>query len=210
MNKTENKQVFTDAEYLEKIKKAEIELERVRLASIEYLETLAKVEQAINERKQVMISESKKKRKIVKARKPRNKKSGTTLKCDQCNHIARRLNELEKHKRRHTGEKAFKCDWCNFRFSDKSTLIKHKRIHSGEKPFTCNQCDYKCKTSRELTIHKRRHSGEKPFQCDQCDYSASQSLVSFFAPIRSDEFEKLFFKIIYCGFSTVAPTISVG
>ena len=92
MNKTENKQVFTDAEYLEKIKKAEIELERVRLASIEYLETLAKVEQAINERKQVMISESKKKRKIVKARKPRNKKSGTncnsaikisTIKCKQ-------------------------------------------------------------------------------------------------------------------------------
>ena len=38
MSKTENKPEFSNAEYLEKIREAEIELEKVRLAAIEYLE----------------------------------------------------------------------------------------------------------------------------------------------------------------------------
>ena len=50
---TENKQEFTNAEYQEKIRQAEIELERVRLASIEYLETLAEAERAVKERREI-------------------------------------------------------------------------------------------------------------------------------------------------------------
>ena len=51
MSEIENEQELTDAEYFEKIREAEKELEKVRIASIEYLETLAKTEQAVNERK---------------------------------------------------------------------------------------------------------------------------------------------------------------
>ena len=40
MNKMEIEQVFTDAEYRKKIKQAELRLEKVRIASIEYLEKL--------------------------------------------------------------------------------------------------------------------------------------------------------------------------
>ena len=42
MNNIESNEEFTNAEYLEKLEKAEIELERVRIASIEYLGTSTK------------------------------------------------------------------------------------------------------------------------------------------------------------------------
>ena len=38
--KLESKQEFTDAEYFEKIKEAVLRLEKVRIASVKYLETL--------------------------------------------------------------------------------------------------------------------------------------------------------------------------
>ena len=68
MSNAEIHQEFTNAEYHEKIKHAELELERVRVVAVEYLETLAKAEKAVGERKLVFGNkkQTQKIRKIVK------------------------------------------------------------------------------------------------------------------------------------------------
>ena len=91
------------------------------------------------------------------------------LKCNQCNKCFSKKDDLEWHKRMHTGQKPFECDQCGKRFSLKGNLNQHKKTHSGEKGFKCNYC-YKCFSHKgHLNEHKRIHTGEKPFKCNECD-----------------------------------------
>ena len=71
MSEIGNKQEFTNAEYVNKIIEAEKELERVRIASIEYLDTLAKTEQALNKRKQAIVLEN---AKVLSCKQQKSKK----------------------------------------------------------------------------------------------------------------------------------------
>ena len=123
-------QEFTNTEYREKIFEAEKELERVRIASIEYLETLAKSEQAVQGRKEQSQPRA--------ARENR----GSELKEGR---------ELVKAKK---SEKIFNCDQCDYKTKWSSSLSRHRRTHSGEKPFICDLCDYACAESANLIRHK--------------------------------------------------------
>ena len=90
------------------------------------------------------------------------------LKCNQCNKCFRKKEDLEWHKRMHTGQKPFECNQCGKRFSLKGNLNQHQRTHSVEKSFKCNYC-YKCFSHKgHLNEHKIIHTGEKPFKCNEC------------------------------------------
>ena len=198
-NKMEKEQEFSNAEYIEKIKQAELELGKTKVVAEKYLDNLEKTELVVRQRfenfgsktdcettlpisetNQIGKSNPKKIRKIVKAKRGGPKKSKLKVyKCDQCHYSSKLVGSLKKHKRTHSGEKPFKCDQCVFSCAQSGTLIYHKRRHTGEKPYKCDQCDYSCARSSSLLVHKRRHTGEKPYACDQCHFTciASNHLI---------------------------------
>ena len=163
------------------IEEAERKLGNVKIASIEYLEHLADVAQAVDERfksdeepEEVQtITKEIKKRNVIKGKKLKKKPNQEKrFKCDQCQSIFKMKDQLTRHKRIH--ERVYKCDRCDYQGKGFGNLKTHKLIHSEEKPFKCDQCEYSCKTTSALREHKQRHTGDLPFKCDQCDYKCSK------------------------------------
>uniref|UniRef100_A0A914VS84 C2H2-type domain-containing protein n=1 Tax=Plectus sambesii TaxID=2011161 RepID=A0A914VS84_9BILA len=64
----------------------------------------------------------------------------------------------------HAGNKPFACDWthCQKRFTRSDELQRHRRTHTGEKRFACESCGKKFMRSDHLTKHKRTHGQDVP------------------------------------------------
>lgn len=71
------------------------------------------------------------------------------------------MSALERHYRKHTGQKDFVCDICNAAFARSDTLKLHKRVHSGQKPYTCSACGAHFSDRSYCRRHMRAHRGEQ-------------------------------------------------
>ena len=60
--------------------------------------------------------------------------------CYICGRECTNKKMLDRHIRKHKGEKPFKCDVCEKSFSANSSLRTHFRLHTGEKPYSCKIC----------------------------------------------------------------------
>ncbi|CAL1676682.1 unnamed protein product [Lasius platythorax] len=60
------------------------------------------------------------------------------------------------------------CNFCQKAFNHTGDLNKHRRKHTGERPYTCNKCQQKFSYASNLIRHQRTHSGIKPFSCQIC------------------------------------------
>lgn len=61
------------------------------------------------------------------------------------------------------GERPFVCSWlfCNKRFTRSDELQRHRRTHTGEKRFQCPECNKKFMRSDHLSKHIRTHTKQK-------------------------------------------------
>ncbi|XP_012251789.2 zinc finger protein 184-like [Athalia rosae] len=81
------------------------------------------------------------------------RKTGRRLLCDFCKKEFNHTGDLNKHRRRHTGEKPYECSQCEQKFAHASNLARHQRVHSGERPFVCPTCGRSFTRRDKLTIH---------------------------------------------------------
>ncbi|XP_071647829.1 uncharacterized protein [Temnothorax longispinosus] len=65
-------------------------------------------------------------------------------------------------------KKQLTCEFCQKEFNHAGDLNKHRRKHTGEQPYACNMCERKFKTSSNLVRHQQIHLGIKPFCCQIC------------------------------------------
>ena len=89
--------------------------------------------------------------------------------CDQCEYVATKKSNLDRHKRiKHEGIR-YPCDQCDFAASQQGHLKGHKEItHEGIR-YPCDQCEYSAIKLSYLKIHKEsKHVGIRYF-CDQCE-----------------------------------------
>ncbi|KAK4127742.1 hypothetical protein N657DRAFT_224874 [Parathielavia appendiculata] len=66
--------------------------------------------------------------------------------------------------------KLFCCDFprCTKAFAQKNNLETHRRSHTGESPYACPFCPHRFTQSVNLKSHVNRHLGKKPYKCPQC------------------------------------------
>lgn len=62
-----------------------------------------------------------------------------------------------------SGERPFACSWvfCGKRFTRSDELQRHRRTHTGEKRFQCPECSKKFMRSDHLNKHIRTHTKQK-------------------------------------------------
>ncbi len=85
------------------------------------------------------------------------------FKCTICSYSCKTRLNLEKHIRRHTGEKPFACRVCGFAAADSSHIYSHMRKkHPSVRPFNCSVCDKAFGTAKRLRHHSRLHRGATP------------------------------------------------
>ncbi|KAK4152623.1 hypothetical protein C8A00DRAFT_16079 [Chaetomidium leptoderma] len=66
--------------------------------------------------------------------------------------------------------KRFCCDipGCSKMFAQKNNLDTHRRSHTGESPYTCPHCFSGFTQSVNLKSHINRHTGARPYKCPEC------------------------------------------
>ncbi|XP_066937351.1 uncharacterized protein [Macrobrachium rosenbergii] len=91
-----------------------------------------------------------------------------------CSFTTTHNKDLNRHIRKHTGEKPYRCDVCGTCFSRSDKLKVHTRIHTNVKPYWCQHpnCQYRSIDSGSLRKHMRTHTNERPYRCQLCSYSA--------------------------------------
>ena len=70
---------------------------------------------------------------------------GNDFQCEHCDKVFERVENLERHKEFHTGEKPFECPYCNTCFLKQESLARHKKSNlckrrSGTTLFLTQNC----------------------------------------------------------------------
>ncbi|XP_077548408.1 uncharacterized protein LOC144161653 [Haemaphysalis longicornis] len=88
----------------------------------------------------------------------RSRSSRRLLHYEQCKYETVRPNDLERHRRTHTGERPHQCGHCGKAFRRKSSLVDHLRTHTGERPFRCHLCPAAFARRHTLEYHVYTHT----------------------------------------------------
>ncbi|XP_049276038.1 zinc finger protein ZFP2 [Rhipicephalus sanguineus] len=97
--------------------------------------------------------------------------------CSVCGYTAAFRSSMQRHQRKHTGERPYECNYCGKSFSRKGSRDLHVRIHTGERRFKCHFCPKDFLLGAELVaVHGQTHprgprKGPNLKRCLVCGYT---------------------------------------
>ncbi|KAL4230128.1 hypothetical protein ACF0H5_010513 [Mactra antiquata] len=134
-------------------------------------------------KKSKALSKSPPKSKTVKPKTDKIKnvepKTDENFKCDQCDYVGKKRDNLREHKGRMHQIK-FNCETCNKQFGLHKDLLRHTRYVHTTPSFHCKICDKTYKFNRAYKEHMLSHEENyvKPqFECDLCHKNFSTKYV---------------------------------
>jgi len=78
--------------------------------------------------------------------------------CSICELIVKSAATLRRHQKIHKANgMVYKCENCTYRSVDKSSLNRHARKHNGERPFECSICKFMFTTKANCERHTKVH-----------------------------------------------------
>ena len=86
------------------------------------------------------------------------------------------MRKYREHWERHSGERPFVCNWvfCGKRFTRSDELQRHRRTHTGEKRFQCPECQKKFMRSDHLSKHIKTHADVKPGEENNLEFDEKE------------------------------------
>ena len=97
----------------------------------------------------------------------------TSLRCDQCDYIAKHSVGLKRHTDFIHKGIMFICDQCDYIAKTTSNLYSHKKTKHDKKVFKCISCDFTSSFKQYLQKHmKEKHNGMIVYFCSECDFNS--------------------------------------
>ncbi|XP_037549385.1 zinc finger protein 728-like [Nematolebias whitei] len=93
-----------------------------------------------------------------------------------CKICGKTFQNMEVHKRSHTGVKPFSCGVCGKNFSRHGALKRHKKIHIRKKPDTCQICGQTFTEIQLLQEHLKMHEDKNGNQNEGYDVGEGKTL----------------------------------
>uniref|UniRef100_A0A0B7BG16 C2H2-type domain-containing protein n=1 Tax=Arion vulgaris TaxID=1028688 RepID=A0A0B7BG16_9EUPU len=99
--------------------------------------------------------------------------------CSQCSRSFFRRDDLKGHMLRHSYNKPFRCSLCKKGYTDRACVKNHMaKEHRSRLTHVCPQCGESFNKEDAFTEHKRSHPELQQFSCTTCSFIGTNKLMA--------------------------------
>nr|XP_042895781.1 zinc finger and BTB domain-containing protein 46 [Parasteatoda tepidariorum] len=82
----------------------------------------------------------------------------TKYSCSYCKYSSFYKGNVQRHMRKHTGERPFSCSYCQKKFTQKENMLIHENLHAQSRLLMCHICKECFRSASSLGIHMLDHN----------------------------------------------------
>ena len=173
--------IKSKSKYIEEIN----ELKRQQMQTTENLRSTVLEREVLRENDRILLNTFDMMKKYIDQMKEQYSKSNTVgadthQKCQNCDHIAKSITDLQMHIETTHNGKRFDYKKCDSKLESETELLKHVETKHSEKENHGKSGSEKCETSEDVSRNtddlirhvSKEHSRDELFECDKCQFDS--------------------------------------